>query len=381
MIQDIFRYGFALLVVCSLGYFGVAFFAARKFFRRGGPDASELPPASILIPLHGSDVEAYENYASFCLQDYPRYQIVFGVTDPEDPSVPLVRKLGEDFPQVDLELVVGTERIGRNPKVNNLWNIYRKTKYDRLVLVDSDIRVERDYLRRVVPCLNDGRTGLVTCLYRGRTAPNWASGLEAVGITGEFAPGVLVAWLIQGIRFAFGATIAVTREALESIGGLKAVADYLADDYMLGHLVARKGYGVELSPCIVETMLPPVSFSDMLRHQIRWGRAIKAGRKGGYLGSALIHGTALALLNALLWAGAPSALLLLFLAVGAQMALGWYVGVHFMKDRILKRYLFLLPLRDLLGLAVWCMVFCGNRVVWRGKTFRISSDGKMTPSS
>lgn len=382
MIQDTVRLLTSILVLCSLGYFLVCFIAARKFFsRHPATESAVQPPASILIPLCGTDLDAYENYASFCNQDYPQYQILFGVMDPEDPSIPLVQQLRVDFPQADIELVIGREQIGWNPKVNNLWNIYPRAKYDRIVLVDSDIRVERDYLKRVVPILNDARTGLVTCLYRGRRAPNRWARFESVGITGEFAPGVLVAWLTQGIRFAFGATIATTRERLASIGGLKAIADYLADDYMLGYLVAKDGYRVELAPCVVETMLPPLSFSNMIRHQVRWHRAIKASRMGGYVGSILTHGTALALLNALLWSGTPACIFLLLFTMGCQLFMGWYVGVRCMGDGILKRNLFLLPMRDILSLAVWCISLCGNTVEWRGNTYNVSRDGKMTPVS
>jgi len=190
MIQDTVRLLSSILVLCSLGYFFVCFIAARKFFsRHPATESAVQPPASILIPLCGTDLDAYENYASFCNQDYPQYQILFGVMDPEDPSIPLVQQLRVDFPQTDIELVIGREQIGWNPKVNNLWNIYPRAGYDRILLVDSDIRVERDYLKRVVPMLNDARTGLVTCLYRGRRAPNRWARFESVGITGEFARG------------------------------------------------------------------------------------------------------------------------------------------------------------------------------------------------
>jgi ceramide glucosyltransferase len=217
-----------------------------------------------MIPLCGKDFEAYENYASFCRQDYPNYQIVFGVNTEGDSSIPIIRKLKSDFPDKDIDLVIDGRAIGENPKVNNLNNMYRKAKHDVIVLVDSDVRVEADYLLSVISELMKEQAGLVTCLYRAGEAPNLAAKIEAVGITGEFAPGVLVAWLTEGISFAFGATIATTRENLEAIGGFNAIADYLADDYMLGRLMSQAGRKVMVSSHVVELVLGPGGISARL---------------------------------------------------------------------------------------------------------------------
>ena len=187
------------------------------------------------------EICAYESYAALCCQDYADYQLVFGVCDPCDTAIPIVRQLMTNFPERDIALVVCADTFGTNPKVSNLHNMLRCVKYEQIVIVDSDIRVGRDYLRTIIPWLNDTRVGLVTCLYRAAQAPDLATRLEAIGITAEFAPGVLSAWLLEGMHFALGSTMATTKTVLKAIGGLQAIGDHLADDFMLGYLIAKAG--------------------------------------------------------------------------------------------------------------------------------------------
>jgi ceramide glucosyltransferase len=370
----------SLLVVLSILYYLVCIFAARRFFsNRLPPRRFTDLPVSILIPLCGTDFEAFENHASFCRQDYSTYQIVFGVRDPQDPAIPTVRRLAAEFPRSDIDLVISSDSIGRNPKVDNLQNMLTRAKHELIVLVDSDIRVGPDYLKSIVAPLCDPRVGLVTCLYRAGKAPNPASKLEAVGITGEFAPGVLVAWLTEGISFALGASVAMRKENLRAIGGFEAVADYLADDYMLGNLMRKAGYEVVLSSYIVETLSPPVRFTDMVKHQIRWSRGIRACRPMGHLGSLVTHGTALALINTIAHLFSFSSLALLALTLAVRFAMAWFVGVRFLGDTLLRQNLQLLPLRDLLSFFVWCAGLFGKKVVWRDKVFTIVEDGKIVP--
>jgi ceramide glucosyltransferase len=373
---------FLLTLLCtgSIAYYVTCILAARRFFSR--PPVSqrpEPPPASIMIPLCGKDFEAYENYASFCRQDYPNYQIVFGVNHEADTSIPVIRKLMADFPERDIALVIDTGSIGENPKVNNLNNMLKQAKHGVIALVDSDIRVAADYLATIVSELSDDGVGLVTCLYRAGEAPNFAAKLEAVGITGEFAPSVFVAWLIEGLSFAFGATIVTTKTKLQAIGGLWAIADYLADDFMLGKLISQAGYEIKLSSHIVEIILPPTTLRNMLKHQTRWARGIRACRPWGYFGSLVTHGTVLSLLLLLASKGSPLGFAILTVTLLTRLAVSYTVSIRRLGDRLLQRNLWLTPIRDILGFLLWLLGQTGKSVDWRGQTFKLVKDGKIVP--
>ena len=370
-----------VLVVCTVAanvYYLLAIVAGSRFFSRQKADEiSEHLPASILVPLYGADFNAYENYARLCRQDYPEYQIVFGVRDSSDSSIPIVQKLIEDFQNRDVALVISDKTIGQNLKVSNLQNMLAAVKHDRIVILDSDIRVGPNHLRKLMAPLTDARVGLVTCLYRAAEAPDFGARLEAVGITAEFAAGVLMAWMLEGVKFALGSTMATTRARLESIGGFPALADYLADDFMLGTLIAEAGYEVRLSDHIVETAMHPVGLSGMLRHQLRWARSTRISRPAGYLGLILTYGTALALLNVIFDLGSAFSLILLAITLALRLTMGWLIGVHWLHDKTLKKYFWLVPVRDLLSFVIWCLSWVGRRVEWRGQVFEVERDGKM----
>ncbi|HWN98366.1 MAG TPA: bacteriohopanetetrol glucosamine biosynthesis glycosyltransferase HpnI [Blastocatellia bacterium] len=341
------------------------------------PPAEYLPPVSIMVPLYGADFKAFQNYARLCRQNYPDFQLVFGVREANDSSIPIIEKLKADFPERDIELVISGEVIGQNLKVSNLQNMYSRVRHDHIVILDSDIRVTADYLRKIIGPLADPRVGLVTCLYRAAETPDLASRLEAVGITAEFAPGVLMAWMLEGVKFALGSTMATTRARLDSIGGFRALADYLADDFMLGNLIAAAGYEVRLSKHIVETAMPPAGISGMLRHQMRWARSTRISRPLGYLGLILTYGTALAVLTVIVDRASGLSLGLLGLTLLVRLTMAWLIGVHWIHDRVLRRDFWLLPLRDLLSFVIWCSSWIGRRVEWRGRVFEVARDGKM----
>ncbi|MBI3650427.1 MAG: bacteriohopanetetrol glucosamine biosynthesis glycosyltransferase HpnI [Acidobacteria bacterium] len=352
---------------------------ARFFLPKPQRAAVTLQPVSLLIPLAGADFNAYENYARLCRQDYPAaYQLVFGVREASDTAIPIVEKLQSDFPDRDIKLVIASQVIGANLKVSNLRNILAQTRHEQIIIVDSDIRVQTDYLRRVTAPLGEARVGLVTCLYRATEPPDVAALLEAIGITGEFTAGVLMARMLEGVKFALGSTMATTKTHLQEIGGLEALADYLADDFMLGNLIAEAGYEVRLSEHIVETAMSPAGFSGMLRHQLRWGRSTRISRPAGYLGLLLTYGTALALLLGVVDGFTPKSLILLAATLVIRLLTAWMIGVQWMQDKLLKKYFWLLPLRDLLSFAIWCLSMVGKRVEWRGRIFEVQRDGRMT---
>ena len=366
-------------VLAANAYYLLALLAGFKFFSKSKSriEFAELQPVSIMIPLHGADFKAYQNYLQLCSQEYPEYQIVFGVRDAQDSSIPIVEQLINDFPDRDIALVISEGSIGQNLKVSNLQNMLGQVKHERIVIVDSDIRVKSDYLRSVLAPLSDPGVGLVTCFYRAAETPDFASRLEAVGITAEFAAGVLMAWMLEGVKFALGSTMATTRTRLDGIGGFHALADYLADDFMLGNLIERKGYEVRLSRYVVETAMNPVGLSGMMRHQMRWARSTRISRPLGYLGLILTHGTALALLNLAIDGASTASLLLFGATLTIRLTMGWIIGVHWLGDRILKRNFWLVPARDLLSFFIWCLSWVGKRVEWRGRLYEVARDGTM----
>jgi ceramide glucosyltransferase len=369
-----------VLVGCTLAadaFYILSMIAGFRFFSKRETAGEYLPPVSIMVPLYGADFKAHQNYKQLCRQDYPEYQIVFGVRESSDSSIPIIQKLKSEYPERDIELVVSAEVIGQNSKVSNLHNMYQRVKHQHIVILDSDIRVNADYLRKVIGPLSDPRVGLVTCLYRAAEAPDFAARLEAIGITAEFAPGVLMAWMLEGVKFALGSTMATTRARLEAIGGFPALADYLADDFMLGNLIAAEGYEVRLSQHVVETAMAPTGFAGMIRHQMRWARSTRISRPLGYLGLVLTYGTALAVLTVLADALSTLSLELLAFTLAVRMTMGWLIGVHWLHDRILKRNFWLLPLRDLLSFSIWCLSWVGRRVEWRGRVFEVARDGRM----
>ncbi len=367
-----------ILALASVVYHLASLHAARRFFSRAAPRLEgDMPPVSVLIPLCGTDFGAYQSYAALCRQDYPEFQLVFGVMDPHDSSIAVIRRLEAHFPALDIELVIDATTLGTNPKISNLRNMLAHARHRTLVLLDSDIRVAPGFLRRVVPEIQDEGVGLVTCFYRGAEASGLAAKVEAIGITAEFAPGVLVAWLTEGISFALGAVVGTTRERLEAIGGFEALADHLADDYVLGQLFRKAGYDVRLLPEVVETVLPRVSFPELLHHQVRWNRGIRACRPWGHAGLIFTHATVMALAAWAFSGGSLPIILLLGGVVAVRLWTGWVVGVRYLGDELLARHLFLLPLRDAFSFLVWCLSLGGRRVQWRGRCYLIVDGGRM----
>jgi ceramide glucosyltransferase len=331
----------------------------------------------VFIPLCGQDFEAIDNFSSFCRQDYPDYQIVFGVSDSRDPVIAVVRELMVQFKHVDIQLVISADRIGENLKVSNLQNILSRAKHEYLVIADSDVRVGPDYLRTVLAPLADRQVGLVTCLYRSARASNLPSRLEAIGIAAEFIPSVLVSRALEGMRFALGASMATSLDRLQSIGGFHAIADHLADDFMLGHLMSRAGYRIHLSRYVVEVSQPSVSLRTMIKHQIRLSRGIRACRPLGHLGLIFTFGTVLSFFYLLASGGSAWSLRLLTISLVLRMIMGWCVGVHWLRDGVLRANFWLLPVRDFFSFAIWISSFSGREVEWRGQLFELIDGGRI----
>ena len=354
-----------------------AFLAASQIDDSAHPTGA-LPPVSILKPLKGTDPKIYEGFRSHCLQDYPEYEIIFGVSDAADPAVASVEQLQREFPKHKIKLVVSPVKLGANVKVSNLAQMVRMASYEYLIVNDSDIRVESDYLRRVVAPLLDDRTGMVTCLYRGVAAPTLSSRLEALGISTDFCAGALVARQLEGgLHFGLGSTLALRRPDLNRIGGFESVVDYLADDYELGRRIADLGLKVQLSDVVVETHLPAYDFSGFIEHQMRWARGVRDSRLGGYVGLASTFGLMWALVNLIAAHGAPWSWAVFGAVFLLRVAVAVAVGKIVLRDRRLFGQLWLLPLRDLIAVGVWLVSFAGHTVTWRGDRFELK-DGRLT---
>ena len=344
---------------------------------QSGADATP-PPVSILKPLKGVDPDMFESFRSHCLQDYPQYEIVFGVSDADDPAVPEVERLRAEFPDRSIQLVVCGQRLGTNIKVSNLAQMARQARSDHFVVSDSDIRVQPDYLREVMAPLSSQEVGMVTCLYRGVAADTFGSKLESLGISTDFSPGVLVARLLEGsLHFALGSTMAFRRSDLQAIGGFESFVDYLADDYELGKRIAMLGRKIHLSNVVVETFLPPYSLRQYFAHQLRWARGVRDSRPGGYLGLLFTFGWQWTILALIFSAGADWAWGLTGVAVFLRLVSAWAVGTGALKDRQVVRFLPLIPLRDIAGVLIWIASFAGNTVTWRGERFELKR-GKLT---
>jgi ceramide glucosyltransferase len=369
--------------VCSMAYYLVCLYSAARFFGEqkaageGARPTPPTPPVSILKPLKGADPQMYESFRSHCLQDYPEYEIIFGVSDPADPALQLVERLKLEFPLCAIRAMVCSENLGSNTKVSNLAQMLRQAKHENVLVNDSDIRVQPDYLRRVMAPLADQRTGLVTCLYRGTASPTLGSRLEGLGISTDFAAGVLAAQQLEGgIRFGLGSTLAFRRRDLEAIGGLEALVDYLGDDYEIGKRIAERGLKVRLSDVVVETFLPAYTLREFFDHQLRWGRTVRDSRRWGYLGLVLTFGLPWAVLAVILNHDALWAWALLAATAGLRVAVALVVGWSVLRDRQVLSLLLWLPLRDLVALLVWLASLVGHNVVWRGDSFTLK-DGKL----
>lgn len=374
---------FALLSVCGMGYYILCLWSARSFLhaakRRGTTSVAPLPPVSILKPVRGADREMYASFRSHCLQEYlGEYELIFGVNEEDDPAIELVERLRQEFPQRAISLVMCTRKLGTNLKVSNLVQMLPHARYDHILVNDSDIRVEHDYLQHIMgEFAADPDAGMVTTLYRGASGETLGSKLESVGISTDFAAGVLAARQLEGVRFALGSTLAFTRDALFAIGGFEPLLDYLADDFELGYRIAAKGYHVVLSTVVVDTFLPHYDLASFWAHQLRWARSTRDSRKVGYLGVGLTFGLPWALAALIFSHGVGWAWALLAVATALRFAMAGVIGGRILRDRQLVEHFWLIPLRDLVAVAVWIGAYAGTTIHWRGNDFYLK-DGKLT---
>ncbi len=376
---------FTILTMAALAYSLLVFRAARAYTRASRVALPAFtPPVSILKPVKGLDPEMYDAFVSHCRQNYAgEYEILFGVHSMDDPAAEAVQRLQQQFPERNIRIVLCPKVLGTNGKVSNLVQMLEQARFDHLLIDDSDIHVPPNYLTSVMACFalpgkNPKSVGMVTALYRGRSHGTLGSRLEALGISTDFMAGALTSrWLEKGLRFGLGSTLAFTRQALEAIGGMLPLVDYLADDYELGARIAHAGFRVEIAPTVVETSVPAYRFRQFLRHQLRWARGIRDARPLGYLGLLVTFGIPWALANVISSAGSLDSLALLSCMLCVRVAVALTIGVAVLGDRGVLRDLWLLPLRDCIALGIWFWSYADDHVLWRGERFSLRK-GKLT---
>ena len=359
---------YILSLYCVIEYFS----ALRKI---PPPDRSFAPPVSILKAVRGVDHDAYENFASYCRLDYPEYELLFAMADRNDPVIPVIEKLQRDFPERRIAFVTDVPRIGENNKVNTLCRLVMEATHDLIVMSDSDVRVGRNYLREVAAPFRDAAVGAVTSLYRCTGGGTLAADLDMLGMCMESVPSALVARKLEGkVQFAYGWTMATTKERLAEIGGWEAMANYHSDDFELGNRIAAKGHRVELMREPVWMVFSRETFDEFLRHELRWAVGLRNVRPMGYVGMIFAHGLPWAVAAAVVALGSGWPLLVGFY-LGAYLALrlsvAYAAGVWGLRDRVGASKLWLAPLRDGVSAVVWLAGFFTSKITWRGLEYRV----------
>jgi ceramide glucosyltransferase len=341
-----------------------------------------MPPASIVKPVRGLDHEAYENFASFCRLDYPIYEVVFAVSDASDPVIPVIEKLRAEFPATSIRLITKVPRVGTSDKVNNLCQLAQNAKYDLLVMSDSDVRVEPDYLQQVTAPFTDPEVGAVTAFYKSLSAGTLASNLDALGMYMDSAPSALVARKLEGkMQFAFGWTMATSKKHLAEIGGWEAMANHHSDDFELGNRIAQSGHRVALMTKPVSMVFPKDSLEEYFSHELRWSIGLKSVRPWAYCGLVFSHGLPWALLGAAVAysiGSLPIAASYLASYLILRVGLTWLTGMWGLGDRELAKILWLVPLRDAISFIVWVKGFFSDKITWRGLEYRVQK-GRLLP--
>lgn len=384
--MQILMIAFLVLALSPFVYYFLSFYCVISCFRRlRQPRAINepfMPPASIIKPVRGMDREAYENFSSFCRLDYPEYELVFAVSDTEDLVIPVIEKLRADFPRHSIRLITGVPAVGANDKINNLCQLVQHARYDFLVMSDSDVRVEPDYLKTVIAPFADPRVGAVTALYKSQSAGNLASNLDALGMYMDSAPSALVAKKIEGkVGFAFGWTMATSKQRLAEIGGWESMVDFHNDDFELGNRIAERGHRVELMAKPVSMIFPKETLGEYLSHELRWSIGLKNVRPTAYCGLAFTHGLPWALLGAavaLSMGSASIAVGFVFSYLVLRIGLTWTTGAWGLGDRKIYKLLWLVPLRDAISFIVWITAFFMDEITWRGLVYQVKN-GRLLP--
>ena len=361
------------LVTGSLVYCVLTIIAAIRYRAVRPPELRAPMPISVLKPLAGVDDGLEENLRSFFEQDYGEFEILFAVRKPDDAAIAVAERLRARYPAVPSRLIVTGEPPYANAKVYSLDLMLGAARHDLLVMADSDIRVTRDMLKTIAAEFQDPALGLATCPYRAVPGRSFWNMLEAIGLNTEFIGGVLVARMLDGMKFALGPTIAARRATLAGIGGFDAVKDFLAEDFVMGKLAAERGDGVILSSYVIEHRIGAQGLMANLKHRLRWNRSTRRSRPAGYVGQLFTNPLPLALM---LYAARPEWWPVAAATVVLRAAAGWATAGHVLRDPLTARMFFLVPVQDLLSFAMWVGGFFGNTILWRGRKYYLQADGR-----
>jgi len=384
MVSSLLYLAFFLIAAIPFIYYLIAIYSTWRFFRVSSKQNSTVsgftPPVSILKPVRGLDPGAYENFASFCRQDYPEYEIVFCVGDRTDPVLRVIEKVARDFPECRIRVLFGSGRVATNDKVAKLARLTKEAQYEYLVINDSDVRAEPGYLRTIVAPLADPKVGAVTCFYAPTDEKTLVQRLQSVGMLSDFYAGILVAWQLDGVKFALGPTIATTRARLAGFGGYQAIENRPADDLLVGRLIAEQGYEVKLLPYSVLTVADYDSLRDLFNKRLRWIVVMRHMRPLGHLGLIFTLGLAWALAA---FAVRPT----LAVAVGylgtyfvLRCLMTWLVGSWGLKHRVSWQKYALIPLWDTMASLIWLVSFTRKTILWRGHKYFIR-EGQLVPAA
>jgi ceramide glucosyltransferase len=377
--------GYALLAIATFPfiYYLLVLYSSWRFFRRpvmpAGPRLGGFtPPVSNLKPIRGIDPEGYENFASFCRQDYPDYELLFCVGKKDDPVVPVLEKLARDFPQRRIRILFGAASNALNDKAAKLARLVSEAQHEILVISDSDVRVRPDYLRTVVAPLANPKVGAVTCFYVPIEVKTLTESLQTIGMVSDFYAGVLVGWQLDGMKFALGPTIATTRTQLAGFGGYRAIENRPADDLLVGRLIAERGYEVQLLPYTILTVPDYQSMPDLLQKRLRWLVVMRHMRPWGHLGLLFTQGLPWSLAALAIHPTVAVALGYLGAYLGLRLTMTWLIGVKGLRDQALWGKMWLLPVWDAMAFFIWLVSFGRNSFHWRGAEYYIR-DGQLVP--
>ncbi|MGB9120790.1 MAG: bacteriohopanetetrol glucosamine biosynthesis glycosyltransferase HpnI [Candidatus Angelobacter sp.] len=365
----------AVLLTGSLVYCVLIVVATRRFLSTTLPNSGNQPPVSILKPLCGHDDGLEENLRSFMTQDYPEYEVLFGVHRPDDPAVAVAEKIITEFNgRISAHLVITGESPIPNAKAFSLNRLVREAHYDVLVMSDSDVRVTPSLLSHLAQELQDDHVGLISCPYLAVPGKSLWSRLEAIGMNTELLGGVMVARMIEGMRFALGCTVAVRRNVLEDMGGFGYLQEFLAEDFVIGQRAAQLGHGVLFSSYVIEHRIGSQDMMHNLGHRMRWARSTRRSRPLGYWGQIFTYPLPLALL---LCAAYPAAWPVLFLTMILRGAAALATARNIVHDPVTQNQWWLLPVQDVIGFFIWISGFVGDKIVWRNRKCTVLRDGRL----
>jgi ceramide glucosyltransferase len=373
-------YVFLAIAAIPFVYYLIAIYSSWRYFNQPlqTPDPDFHPPVSNLKPIRGLDPEAYENLASFCRQDYPDYEIVFCIDSDDEAVISVIDRLKTSFPERRIRVLYGSGRVATNDKVAKLARLVDEAAHEVVVISDSDVRVQPDYLRQVTAPLRDPKIGAVTCFYTPTAINTFTDHLQTAGMTSDFYAGVLVAWQLDGIKFALGTTIATTRAKLAGFGGYASIENQPADDLLVGRLIAEQGYEVVLLPYVIETVPDYHSMRALILKRLRWLVVMRHVRPSGHLGLLLTQGLPWSIAAVLVHPSAAVALTYLGTYCCLRVAMTWMIGIHGLKQPRFWKQMPLIPLWDALAFLIWLASFLRKSIRWRGADYYIR-EGKLVP--